>query len=246
MLNSINTCKVNVVFLKETKLQSSKSEGFKHFCGNHLGGFIFSPSNGASGGLISMWKHEFFSLDRHMVFDRTIVLVGTLSSLNQKYGLVNIYAPNDLVERGVFFEFLTKILSSLQISIIVGGDFNTVKCGEEKVGGSANKRSEPCITVCVLDRCLFSPAVLSWFPNLSQSALQRKLSDHNAISLRDNGVKRGIGAKLRDAESTTKSWVATIKANDTLSIEALENKMSLLEQLLKSENMGNGDTENLK
>ncbi|KAK8521909.1 hypothetical protein V6N13_021980 [Hibiscus sabdariffa] len=57
---------------------------------------------------------------------------------------------------------------------------------------------------------------------------------------------KGIGAKLREAKSAAKSWVARVKANDTMSIEALEKKLSSLEQSLISENRGNGDKENLK
>ncbi|KAL4281493.1 hypothetical protein GQ457_03G015920 [Hibiscus cannabinus] len=179
---------------------------------------VVDPLLEASGGLISMWKSGFFSLESSD-FYQAIVLVDTLLSVKSKCGLVNIYATNDPMEKGfLFFYFLSATLSSLHIPLIVRGDFNTVKCGEEKVGASVDERSirtfinfiqvnalvdlamgrkfytwfrsEPFITACLLDMFLVSPKILSWFPDLSQCALQRKLSDHCPVVMRDYRLER--------------------------------------------------------
>ncbi|KAK8717029.1 hypothetical protein V6N13_044313 [Hibiscus sabdariffa] len=240
-----------------------------------------------------MWKTGFFRLESHRVLDRAIVLLGSLASTNSKYGLVNIYAPNELTERVAFFDSLSDILRELQVPIIMGGDFNIIKSREEKPGlvvdkramGKFNKliqanelvnlpmggmfftwaRNKPNFTACLLDRFLVSPDILLWIPNLSQSALQRKLLDHCPVLLQEIQIGRkdrpfkwfshwaeiaefsammrniltqskpkGIGAKLREVNNATNEWVSLERAKDINSVEALENRISNLEQHLMS------------
>ncbi|KAL4308799.1 hypothetical protein GQ457_01G003850 [Hibiscus cannabinus] len=221
VVKTINSCGAKVVFLQETKVSGSKMDTIRRMCGQRKDGCSISPATGASGGLMSLWEKGFFSLESQISYDRVIVLIGTFSSNNERCGLVNVYAPNDPVERGCFFESLSNILVSAQVPVIVGGDFNVVKCREEKVGAAVDDRAmgkfnefiqcnglvdlpmggnfftwsrrEPHVTACVLDRFLVSPEVISWFPKLSQSALQRKLSDHCPVLLREEQIIRRHG-----------------------------------------------------
>ena len=103
--------------------------------------------------------------------------------------------------------------------MVLGGDFNTVRCVEEKMGAVYNKSAmaqfsnfiEECglldlpmsggkftwsnnrleTTYCRLDRFLISPGFLCEFPKVTQKVLPRSLSDHNAILLADEGVNWG-------------------------------------------------------
>ncbi|KAL4353131.1 hypothetical protein GQ457_06G018130 [Hibiscus cannabinus] len=213
VVSTMKECKVRVVFLQETKISVLKP-GFKsRLCGQTFRGFEFSPSNGASGGLITLWDTDFFSIECQVIKDRFIVLVGTIVRLKLKCGLVNIYAPNDQVARVNFFDFLSDTISSIQVPVFVGGDFNTVKSREEKVGVvmdvrpmrvlsnfihlnglvdlpmSGNSftwfRGGSQVTACKLDRFLVFAELLSIIPNLTQSALPRKLSDHSPVLLKE-------------------------------------------------------------
>ncbi|KAL4291925.1 hypothetical protein GQ457_14G007740 [Hibiscus cannabinus] len=214
---TINSCRANVVFLQETKISCLKSVIGRQLCGKRFEGCVVSPATGSSGGLMSLWACGFFKLESQIILNRVIILIGRLSINNEKCGLVNVYAPNDRTERGAFFEELTILLYDIQLPVIVGGDFNVVKCREEKIGSSGDSRSmgkfnefirdnelvdlpmggkfftwfrrEPRFTASVLDRFLVSPEVIVWFPNLSQLALPRKLSDHCPIFLREVQIK---------------------------------------------------------
>ncbi|KAK8497800.1 hypothetical protein V6N12_065894 [Hibiscus sabdariffa] len=101
----------------------------------------------------------------------------------------------------------------IQVPVILGGDFNTVKEKEEKVGvtidynlmmmfadfincdglvdlpmnGSSFTwfRSGSNVSTSKLDRFLVSTGICSWFPNASQSALNRSLSNHCPVLLKE-------------------------------------------------------------
>ncbi|GMI66437.1 hypothetical protein HRI_000313000 [Hibiscus trionum] len=95
---------VSVILLKETKIQCYKGNLVRSLWGSRLGGFSFAPSMGHSGGLISIWNPSiFFAVDKELRSQRFIILVGELCRWKVKACLVNVYTPNDLVERKNFF-----------------------------------------------------------------------------------------------------------------------------------------------
>ncbi|KAL4387080.1 hypothetical protein GQ457_09G021970 [Hibiscus cannabinus] len=161
-----------------------------------------------------MWSGKcIFTIEKQLVFDRVIVVIGTILSINKRCGLVNVYAPNDSNERCVFFDSLTDILKSLQTPFILGGDFNAVKMKEEKIGSTNDFnamrkfaefincnnlvdlpmcgssftwfRSGTNISASKIDRFLVSPEICSWFPDASQYTLNRALSDHCPVLLKE-------------------------------------------------------------
>ncbi|KAK8713402.1 hypothetical protein V6N13_148620 [Hibiscus sabdariffa] len=148
--------------------------------------------------------------------DRVIVAVGTIRSINKKCGLVNVYAPNDVNERGAFSDSLSDILKTLHTPVIPGGDFNMVKNMDERLGvtndSNAMKRfvdfincngmvdlpmSGNCFTwfragsiasASKIDRFLLSTDICCWFPLASQKVLNRGLSDHCTVLLKEEHV----------------------------------------------------------
>ncbi|KAK8661205.1 hypothetical protein V6N13_052103 [Hibiscus sabdariffa] len=131
--------------------------------------------------------------------------------MNEDCGLINLYAPNEANVRKAIFEKLEEIIHSKDILWIVGGDFNTVKVREEKVGLSYDQASMNALsdfienssvvdlpimgskftwsslretpTCCRLDRLLISPEIFSMLSDLSLQTLPKSLSDHNPLIL---------------------------------------------------------------
>ena len=89
---------------------------------------------GAAGGLISLWDEQFFMVESKVVSNRYILLVGEIKSKNFKCGFGNIYAPNDDRERQSFWEELGTLIKNMEIPWCLGGDFNSVRCEDEKIG----------------------------------------------------------------------------------------------------------------
>ncbi|XP_039025263.1 uncharacterized protein LOC120158513 [Hibiscus syriacus] len=128
-------------------------------------------------------------------------------------GVVNVYAPNLLSEKKDFFVNLNEVIGNLGVPMIVGGDFNSVRESNERIGISVNSCdmgplnefiqawnlvdlpfSGSCFTwfeggsstsANRLDRFLISTDVLCKIPSLIQKTLKRSLSDHNTVVLQE-------------------------------------------------------------
>ena len=99
-----------MVFIQESKLQGVNSRTIQFLEGksDYKGEWV--SSIGASGGLISLWDDNFFSMECKVVSHRYILLEGTIKSRMFKCGFGNIYTPNDDKDRQVFWEELGDVL----------------------------------------------------------------------------------------------------------------------------------------
>ncbi|GMJ07595.1 hypothetical protein HRI_004428700 [Hibiscus trionum] len=122
----ISSSRANVVFMQESNMERIKPwvKNRLHKC--NLGEIATAPSTGASGGLISLWDPNCFKLEKKIVMDKMIGLIGIIVQRNLKVGLINIYALNDIREKRDFFEQLSCVIESLAVPILVGRDFNSV------------------------------------------------------------------------------------------------------------------------
>ena len=99
----------------------------------------FVGSDGASGGLISLWDDNFFMLEDKIMAQRYVLLVGVIKTLNFKCGFENVYAPNDDRERQIFWEDFDNVIKGIEIPWCLGGDFNVVRMTREKIGAVYNQ-----------------------------------------------------------------------------------------------------------
>ncbi|GMI94890.1 hypothetical protein HRI_003158300 [Hibiscus trionum] len=172
---------------------------------------VFNPSVGLAGGLVTLWDSNFFTMESSVLNQRYIILIGTLSKWGKKVCVVNLYAPNDDGERKSFFEQLAATVGSLDLPIIVGGNFNSIMEEDEKLGDLFNKRASEILRdftenlslinlplqggsftwfgkksppqASRIDRFCISPDLLLLWPNLTQSVLPKSLSDHCPIMI---------------------------------------------------------------
>ena len=81
-----------VVYLQETKLSDVTSAFIRTCCPRQFDQFAFTPSRGASGGILTIWKSSVFS--GTVVSNDTHALVTTFVSTqsSQSWTLENIYA----------------------------------------------------------------------------------------------------------------------------------------------------------
>ena len=94
--------KCSMIFIQESKLQDVNVKTLRFLGGSDMIKGEVVGSVGASGGLISRWDENFFSLEDKIVAERYVLLVGVIKHLNFKCGFGNIYAPNDDRERQIF------------------------------------------------------------------------------------------------------------------------------------------------
>ncbi|XVF79317.1 hypothetical protein PTKIN_Ptkin14bG0211600 [Pterospermum kingtungense] len=206
--------KFDFIAVQETKLKEVSPRIHRWLWGNETISFEVVVSDGNSGGLISVWRNDFFSVDLKYVSQRFILLLGTIKRSNFKCGIGNVYAPNNDSERLTLWKELQDIIDESGVPWCLTGDFNVVRTVDEKIGFSFNQaamdefsgfintlglidlplvggkftwssnRESP--TFCRLDRFLIAAEFLGQCPYAVQKVWPRSLSDHNPISLEES------------------------------------------------------------
>ncbi|KAK3212215.1 hypothetical protein Dsin_016921 [Dipteronia sinensis] len=87
----------------------------------------------SSGGLISMWNEEAFSIKACVNTDICSILLGELANVKKEVVICNVYASNVDVERVELWDFIVANTRRFLVPWIVGGDFNVVLEASEKI-----------------------------------------------------------------------------------------------------------------
>ncbi|XP_022741900.1 uncharacterized protein LOC111293429 [Durio zibethinus] len=204
---------LSMIFLQETKNSPPDSRFLKYLWSRDAFKGEWVGSNGRSGGLISLWSEQFFTLESSFINHRFTLLQDTINALNIPCIFVNIYAHNDPAERNNLWNELIDVKNLLNPSNLwcIGGNFSIIKCLEENRGISYDLASMSSFvnfinsmdlvdlqlndglfswsdnkeipTMCRLDPFLLSSDLLTKFPTLHQNVLPKSLSDHNPICL---------------------------------------------------------------
>ena len=104
--NKIDESNASVVCLQETKCENFEHSFIRSFCPKRFDRFAFSPSHGASGGLIVLWNSAVFVGDLVEIHRSAIKLNFTSVHNSVKWTLVNVYGPCKGVERDNFVTWL--------------------------------------------------------------------------------------------------------------------------------------------
>nr|GEX63552.1 RNA-directed DNA polymerase, eukaryota [Tanacetum cinerariifolium] len=153
-----------------------------------------------------------FKKDYVTVSDKFIVIYGTWIPNNSKVLIVVIYAPQSLSHKRVLWDYISSLIARWNGETVVMGDFNEVRSIDERFGSMFNQYSSrhfnhfitssglvdvklegysftwahPSATkMSKLDRFLVSEGIISLFPSITALCLDRHLSDHRPILLRE-------------------------------------------------------------
>ncbi|KAL9663848.1 hypothetical protein QQ045_019240 [Rhodiola kirilowii] len=158
-----------------------------------------------------LWKPEFFQVEAETKGRGFIHVKGKVRLLAQEVDInyINVYAPLTEKDKLQLWEDLTEVRNANGGRWIIGGDFNAVLY-EEEIRGSAFKERRGSMGVMDLplikrkftwsnkfgasrlDRFLVSSDVISLWLNLKQWGLQKDLSDHAVVALREEAKNWGM------------------------------------------------------
>nr|GEU52410.1 putative RNA-directed DNA polymerase, eukaryota, reverse transcriptase zinc-binding domain protein [Tanacetum cinerariifolium] len=242
-LNTNN--KINFVAIQETKLESIDLFSIKELWGNLSFKFSFSPSVGYSEGILYVWDPACFVKENATISDNFVAVRGTWVSSATKLMIVSIYAPQDLTEKRAFWDYISHIIDLWDGECISLGDFNKVRSEQKRFGSNFNISGANAFNHFIsstglidlslegylhtwaiksakkmskLDRFLISEGLLLVFPSLSALCLDRHLSDHRPIIMREVAVdyrpspfriyhswfnKKGFDKLVKDSWSST-------------------------------------------
>nr|GEU49700.1 RNA-directed DNA polymerase, eukaryota [Tanacetum cinerariifolium] len=196
----------------ETKMDTMSHMDVKFMWGNSNYDFVCSDSLGSSGGILCIWESSIFKKDNVTISDNFVAIYGTWLTNNVKVLLISIYAPQQPTYKRVLWEYLSVLLGRWNDDVIIMGDFNEVRRKEERRGSVFNQSgarffnqfikssglvdvkiegfsftwSHPSATkMSKLDRFLVSDGIILSFPSITALCLDRHLSDHRPILLRE-------------------------------------------------------------
>ncbi|GJX20357.1 RNA-directed DNA polymerase, eukaryota [Tanacetum coccineum] len=186
--------------------------------GNLAFDHVHSDAVGNSGGILCVWDPYAFCKSSATVSDYFVITRGHWRLTRQEMMVIAIYAPQDNREKQSLWEYLQQVISNWKGEVIIMGDFNEVRFKTDRFGCNFNplgaQRFNAFITgsglvevtlggshftwchksatkMSKLDRFLVSESVLSVYPNINAITLERYLSDHRPILLRENHYDYG-------------------------------------------------------
>ncbi|GJR29224.1 RNA-directed DNA polymerase, eukaryota [Tanacetum coccineum] len=193
-------------------MESISHMDVKSIWGNSNYQFVVSGSIGNSGGILCVWEESIFKKVDVSISDNFIALYGIWLPTNSRILIVVIYAPQSFALKRILWDYISGLINRWNGETIVLGDFNEVRCEEERFGslfyqscarefnhfisssrllevkmeGYSFTWSHPTATkMSKLDRFLVSEGIFVTFPTISAVCLDRHLSDHRPILLNE-------------------------------------------------------------
>nr|GFA26132.1 RNA-directed DNA polymerase, eukaryota [Tanacetum cinerariifolium] len=99
---------------------------------------IISEACGNLSGILCTWDTNFFKKEQHIISDNFIALYGTWIPNKHKLLLISIYAPQSVSSKHMLWSYLTSLITSWNGESLIMGDFNKVRCIEERWGSVFN------------------------------------------------------------------------------------------------------------
>ncbi|GJR37139.1 RNA-directed DNA polymerase, eukaryota [Tanacetum coccineum] len=173
--------------------QKAKKDWVKEICNKHKDSRMFRKHNST-------------------VSDYFVSIQGDWIPNAKKYLIISVYAPQEISEKIMLWSYLNHVIDSWSGETFIMGDFNEVRSKEERFGTIFNDHNaiafnsfissgglvEVPLGGCAftwchksgskmskLDRFLISEGLMGSCPNISAITLDRYLSDHRPILLRE-------------------------------------------------------------
>nr|GEW28263.1 RNA-directed DNA polymerase, eukaryota, reverse transcriptase zinc-binding domain protein [Tanacetum cinerariifolium] len=205
--------RVNFLTLQETKMESIEMWDVKKCWGNFVFDYVHSDSVGYSGGILCVWDTNSFKKHNATISDYFVMIRGDWVSINTSLLIISVYAPQELNEKILLWDYLGQEISRWKGEVIIMGDFNEVRNKNERFGSNFNVQGanifnsfissagleevplggcfftwchRSASTMSKLDRFLVSESFLNACPNFSVKSLDIYLSDHRPILLHDS------------------------------------------------------------
>ncbi|GJX40529.1 RNA-directed DNA polymerase, eukaryota [Tanacetum coccineum] len=204
--------------VKETKMENIDLFSIKRCWGNLAFDYAHSASVGNSGGILCVWDPKSFSKLNATISDYFVMVRGDWIPNGTKLLIISIYAPQDLSEKKMLWDYLSHVIAQWAGEVVVMGDFNEVRKKDERFGSVFNVHGANAFNLFIsnagleevplggcsytwchksaskmskLDRFLISESLMNSCPNISAITLERFLSDHRPILMRESHYDYG-------------------------------------------------------
>ncbi|GJZ71347.1 RNA-directed DNA polymerase, eukaryota [Tanacetum coccineum] len=204
--------------LQETKMESIDLLSVRLCWGNVNFDYVHSDSIGNSGGILCIWDLNSFRKDSVTVSDYFVIVRGVWIKSRMDILIVVVYAPHDVRDKRLLWDYLSHVSNQWAGEVVMMGDFNEVRYKSDRFGSNFNAHGADIFNNFIinagleevplggsaytwchksaskmskLDRFLVSENLLNTCPNISAITLDRFLSDHRPILLREASFDYG-------------------------------------------------------
>lgn len=139
--NMINSHKIAVVGIQETKRKTIVDMTVRRLWGSGDFDYVFVGSQGQGGGLLSCWNNNLFAKKNVISRNDCIIIQGNWFDIPDPVAIINIYASQDPCKREELWQFLSGILEAWRGVAVLLGDFNDVREEKEKRGSTVDART---------------------------------------------------------------------------------------------------------
>ncbi|GJZ87098.1 RNA-directed DNA polymerase, eukaryota [Tanacetum coccineum] len=180
--------------------------------GNYAFEYTHSNSVGNSRGILCVWDPRSFQKSNHTISDSFVILRGVWLKNGVDFLVVVVYGPHDQREKRTLWDYLAHTINRWKREVVMMGDFNEVRYKSDRFGSVFNAQGADefnsfivtaglvevqlggsSFTWChksaskmsKLDRFFISENLLIKCPQISAITLDRYLSDHRPILLRE-------------------------------------------------------------
>ncbi|GJS33367.1 RNA-directed DNA polymerase, eukaryota [Tanacetum coccineum] len=202
---------------------------------------------GNSGGILCVWEANVFKKDYATISDNFVAIYGTWLPSNSKILFVDVYAPQHASCKRILWDFVSTLIGRWSGEAIILGDFNEVRSIDKRCGSCFNPSSARAFDHFIsssglvdvklegyaftwshpsgskmskLDRFLVSEGIFSIFPSITAICLDRHLSDHRPIILRE------------DLKVIIQCWVKDKRMHISGNKNSIKNELSDIDKLL--------------
>ncbi|GJW03090.1 RNA-directed DNA polymerase, eukaryota [Tanacetum coccineum] len=179
--------KVNILALQETKMENMGLLCVKSCWGNMTFDFVHSDSVGNSGGILCVWDPNAFRKDSVTLSDYFILVRGVWQQNGMDLLIVVVYAPHDAKEKMMLWEYLTREINRWKGKVVV----MVLDLEVEVMAVVLTRSHKSAKKMSKLDRFFVSDSFLNTYPYISAISLERFLSDHRPILLREHHLDYG-------------------------------------------------------
>jgi hypothetical protein len=130
--NKIEESQCAIICLQETKRQDFDHSFIRSFCPKRFDHFVFSPSDGAFGGLIVLWNSSVFSGHLLEIHRSAIRICFSSQHTGEAWTLVNVYGPCQGIERDLFVQWLHDLHIPDHDNWLIVDDFNFMRSTENR------------------------------------------------------------------------------------------------------------------
>ena len=215
-MNLINKHNPWAILIQESKLENLSPKLLKSIWNSPDLDFCLSPSEGNSGGLITVWDTHFFHMESSRIERHWIAIEGTLLRSQLHCTIVNIYNPCSVSLRAIVWQDITNYFTDQRSPGLFIGDYNEVLSHEDRGSMIIDPRGSHDFSSFIqnlqlieisaidgkftwfrgsskskLDRLFVQADWITTYPSMQVSLLKRSISDHCPLLVTTQGIDWG-------------------------------------------------------